>query len=372
MSDAAKRLGQARARLVLAHDARGAFFAPLALRLRLVEDATCPTMATDGEYLIYNPAFVLALKTEELIAVVCHETLHCAYSHFLRREMREPERFNVAADCAINCILRDWGFKLPEGCAYPEMFKLDPGHSMEWYYSRLPKQLPQGWNVGACRDGGAKARKLAKDWQEAAIRACEEARRRGTLPGALEAFVGELLKPVVTWPEFLRNFILTKIKERPVWCPPNKRFVHTGLYVPSMRGEDIGNLILMFDTSGSMGKDELLRAFSEVAGITEQYSCTLTAIFHDVDVYHVTTWASSDGPLPDMPQLRRGGTSHVAPFKAAEDVDEPTAIIAFTDLETCFPDEAPDVPVLWAHVGGGKARVPWGEVIDVDLAEVRE
>lgn len=376
-ASAAKRMSQCRTKLVLGSSAKAAYFAPLAMRLRLAARWDIPTMATDGTHIFYNPSFAMSLKPAQCVAVICHEVLHCVFSHFARRENRPMDRANIAMDLAINPILKDWQFDLPKGCVWPEQFGLEPMKSFEWYYNHLPQGAEGGggsgeggWNVGGVMDGPAKARQLEKDWQEAGIRAAEAARKRGTLPGALEAFVGELLRPAVTWPEYLRNFILTKTKDRMVWCPPSKRFVHSGLYVPSMRGEDIGNLYLTFDTSGSMGQAELLRCLSEVAGITEQYSAKLWMLFHDMEVYHVAEWQSSDGPLPDMPQLRRGGTSHVDAFAWLRDnAEDPTAIICFTDLETQHADTEPDCPVLWAHVGGGKADVPWGEVIEVDLED---
>ncbi|MCU6295065.1 hypothetical protein KWI11_27075, partial [Escherichia coli] len=114
------------------------FFGVLASRLRPVANNTwCRTLAVDGKHLFYNVEFIMGIQdqskksayeeairekhpevTEEqlkemtegltdenLIAVICHEILHCAYDHFLRRGMRDPQRYNRAADYAINQIL---------------------------------------------------------------------------------------------------------------------------------------------------------------------------------------------------------------------------------------------------------------------------
>ena len=114
------------------------FFGVLASRLLPVPNNTwCRTMAVDGKHLYYNVEFVMGIQdqskrdeyaqalrekipdiTDEqveaslngltdqnLVAVICHEILHCAYDHFLRRGMRDPKLFNIAADYAINQIL---------------------------------------------------------------------------------------------------------------------------------------------------------------------------------------------------------------------------------------------------------------------------
>ena len=53
--EAAKRLATTRAKLILGRDAKSAFFATLALRLKLVVDWSCETMATDGKNLALSP-----------------------------------------------------------------------------------------------------------------------------------------------------------------------------------------------------------------------------------------------------------------------------------------------------------------------------
>src|SRR5205823_12746974 len=64
---AAKALAAARARLILGRDAKSAFFACLALRLAPRADPTVPTMATDGQELVYGPEFVDGLPADELL-----------------------------------------------------------------------------------------------------------------------------------------------------------------------------------------------------------------------------------------------------------------------------------------------------------------
>ena len=51
----------ARVKLILGRDADSAFFATLALRLKLAVNWDVPTLATDGRLLAYNPEFVVGL-----------------------------------------------------------------------------------------------------------------------------------------------------------------------------------------------------------------------------------------------------------------------------------------------------------------------
>ncbi|MHC1745343.1 MAG: hypothetical protein AB9873_20260 [Syntrophobacteraceae bacterium] len=56
--------------------------------------------------------------------------------HQARRGERDPRRWNVAGDLAINPILEESGFRLPAGRLLDPAFK---GMSAEAIYSRLPE-----------------------------------------------------------------------------------------------------------------------------------------------------------------------------------------------------------------------------------------
>lgn len=94
------------------------FFGSLALRLRLKADPTCADMWTDGKTLGYNPAFSTALSQKSLVGAMAHEVLHLAFGHHLRRKGREAKLWNRACDLAINHILVESGFILPQGFAH--------------------------------------------------------------------------------------------------------------------------------------------------------------------------------------------------------------------------------------------------------------
>jgi predicted metal-dependent peptidase len=73
------------------------------------------TMAVDGTHLFFNPKFTESLTDKECIGVLMHETAHCALLHCYRRKYREPLRWNVACDKAVNAILAAANIKLPDG-----------------------------------------------------------------------------------------------------------------------------------------------------------------------------------------------------------------------------------------------------------------
>ncbi|MGH7225077.1 MAG: DUF2201 family putative metallopeptidase, partial [Gemmataceae bacterium] len=138
---AATVISAARSRLVLSKDACSAFFAALALRLEALPTWDVPTLATDGERLLFNPEYALALSEREVVGVVAHEVMHCALGHHARRGMRDPMRWNIACDLAVNPVLLGAGFALPQGrllSGEGEFAGWPAGLSAEEYYGRLP------------------------------------------------------------------------------------------------------------------------------------------------------------------------------------------------------------------------------------------
>ena len=98
------------------------FWGVLSLRLAPVEDPSIKTMQTDGISIRYNPGFVTGLSRGLLRTTIAHETMHCAALHHTRRGGRDPRRWNIACDYAINPLLVEAGFELPEGaCSIPPM-----------------------------------------------------------------------------------------------------------------------------------------------------------------------------------------------------------------------------------------------------------
>jgi predicted metal-dependent peptidase len=102
---ASVRIQKARTALLLDH----LFFGALLFRLKGEECRSIRTMATDGVSLYWNPEFVETLNAATLAGTLAHEVMHPALHHHVRRSGRDPVRWNVACDYAINPLLVDAG-----------------------------------------------------------------------------------------------------------------------------------------------------------------------------------------------------------------------------------------------------------------------
>ena len=365
--DTIKKLTKARAGLVLS----APFFASIALQLKLKEDTECETAYTDSVVLGYNPDFIDKLTNAELKAVICHEVLHIAMLHPFRRNNRDQMRWNIACDYAVNPIVKDSGFSLPEGALSDPKFK---DMEAEVIYSMLPDPIKISISIalmGEVRDykqdksdsKGTHGNTLPQQLKSCKItiaRAAAVAKAQGKLPAGLERMIQETLQPKLPWGEILARFITENARNDYTWKTPNKRYLYSGLYLPGLNVPALGTIAVIIDTSGSVSQKELDTFASELHAILSIYPGTdIKVIYVDTKVANVETIDIYDFQL----HAKGGGGTDFRPgftFIEKEDI-LPSCVIYFTDgYCDSFPD-SPDYPVLWILTGKAGFIPPFGE-----------
>lgn len=402
-AEAARSMAKARIALIRGKDAKSAFFASLVMRLQPEPSWSVDTAATDGRRLRYNPEFWQSLPPAQRLGVLVHELLHCSNKHHARRCRREPRLWNVAADLAINPLCLDAGFTLPDGALLTGRDahqKLPVGKSAEWYYRELQKQQAgeesqqpdssgsdkasgegDGNASGSASDAGdpggcggvvdaapdaAGTERSDREWDVIVQQAVHRAQQRGELPGGLAANIAAQRPGQVDWKAVLRRFCQTLARDDYSWSRPNRRYVSQGLYLPSLRSERLGTLVLAVDCSGSCWGDAIFKAFTaELQGVLEVLPARVLILYHDVVVQGEVRELEPDAPLVLTPR-GGGGTNH-RPVFAWIDRHEPDAqaVICLTDLETRLPDVPPSYPVLWCSIEDHSA--PFGEVLKISV-----
>ena len=108
------KLAAARTRLILDKPFLGALV--LRLPMAAADPNWCATTATDARKFYYNPQYIDSLSMSQTQFMLAHEALHCALSHFARRQHRIQHRWDLACDYAINPLLLDDGLTPPPNC----------------------------------------------------------------------------------------------------------------------------------------------------------------------------------------------------------------------------------------------------------------
>ncbi len=214
--------------------------------------------------------------------------------------------------------------------------------------------------------GGEDGNETDLDWLTALAQAANQARDCGDIPGDLLRMVQEMLYPRVNWRELLDRFISARARNDYSWSPPSRRHLHMDIYLPSLSTEQLPEVVLAIDTSGSISPKELAQFSAELSGILESYDTTVRVIWCDTDVKDDQIFCRADLPLELAPK-GGGGTDFRPVFSFIENNNlNPACLIYLSDMECGnFPIIDPDYPVLWARTGGGGRTPPFGEMIDV-------
>jgi predicted metal-dependent peptidase len=385
-SSQAERISRARMAVIL--DAP--FFGSLLMRLRMIEDPSVETFCTNGKVIRYSPEFAASLDDAELRGVLVHEVCHCAQGHLWRMGSRDPQKWNVAADYAINTLLESYvaeqkqAFEAKHGSnrflppwALSKGGLIDPAFknlSSEEIYARLP----DGPNSGGGSAGGqavgpgqfeapdedpAAPTTSEQDWKIAVTQAATVQKMQGKLPASLQRFVEELLEPKVPWREVLREFVRQHARDDYSFRRPNRRYAGNGVMLPSLYSERMGRLAIGVDTSGSI-TDEVLAEFqAEIqAALDECQPECVEVIYCDAAVNGVQEFLPGDAVR--LTPKGGGGTDFTPVFEhICQSGSDPVACIYLTDGYGTFPEKEPAYPVLWATTAS--EEFPWGQVVAV-------
>ena len=360
-----KKLTKARTQLVLDHP----FFGSLALRMKLIEDESVDTAYTDGVVMGYNPAFIEKLTLPETKWLIAHEVMHLACMHHTRRESRDLDRWNKAADYVVNAVLSDSGFTPPQGILFNPSFA---GKSAEAIYALLPENPSDGdggnGNYGEVRDAPGSCdgnmKQAEADVRVQMAQALQQAKVMGNLPGGVQRLVQEVLYPPLDWRELLRHFVEQSARKDYSWMSPSRRYLYQGLCLPGLYSKDLGHVVIAVDTSSSIDVDALTRFASEISAVLEAFETLIDVVCCDTRIRDHQQYDRQDLPLMLAPK-GGGGTSFIPVFEWVEDQNlVPCCLIYLTDLECSrFPRNVPGYPVLWVQTGNSGYRVPFGDVI---------
>lgn len=380
MSKAAKQISKARAGLIIDQP----FFASLLLPMPISESEEIPTFATDGDRIIYNPTWASTLTQDETTFVMAHEVLHCVFDHMGRRESRNANRWNIAADYIINDILtKEKIGRMPSGGLLDSALVLKGNGTAEGVYKLLPKDsekkgpgkqggamdsvLDAGSDMGTKPVDAATTAQKSSDMKVRVIQARNAAKMQGKLSAGIDRLVTQATKPVVDWREVLRRFISERAKVDYSFAKPKRRFLGEDLYLPSLTGEKMGALVVAVDCSGSVDEKLLSKFASEINAIRQDvHPSKIDVIYFDSRVLKTECFEGEQDV--SLNPIGGGGTAFSPVFEYIDkQAETPIACIFLTDL--CCNDfgPVPSYPVLWAVLekSGGKLEAPFGEIVEV-------
>lgn len=381
MSQQVSKISKAKARLLMNHP----FFATLLLRTPVLVQSMSnhghpiELAATDGEHIYYNPEFLEKCTVDDVMTVLAHEIGHDSLLHSLRREARNPDQWNQAGDHAINLMLEDQGFKCPK--SVPGGWLADRQYK-SWSADRIYDDIRR--KDDGSGGGGGKGGKGGKDWlhgdvlpnpaktPEDQAKAMQQAKQRvaaaanmarmaGKLSGELERMVNDFLEAKVHWTDVLRDFMTKIVKARDSWSRRNRRL--NSIYLPTRRSTEMGPIIFIPDTSGSMWGDDMEKICSEMSHCAQQTRPeNIRVVWADTRVAGEQVFDPVEFAFSKLVPAGGGGTDMRVPLKYVERYN-PQVVVLMTDGYTPWPDREPPFPLIVICTTDQKC--PVGQVIRI-------
>jgi len=327
-----------------------------------------------------------------LTFVVMHETMHKAYRHlttWTKLQKENAQITNMACDYVINLQIIDMDkqaqiLKMPthEGKAIGLIDERFRGMNVKQVYDILKQEEPEGGYGGGGMDehDWEGAQSMTKEEAEALQKEVDQAIRQGLITynkihgdgaGGLSRELGELLEPEVNWKDQLREFVKATCNARDAssWRKVNRRFLGSGVYLPSLIGESVGHLVIGIDTSGSIGGHELNEFLTEVQAIADEvHPNKVDLLYWDSEVAGHEEYGMHDFKNITTSTKPKGGggtaPSCVSSYLKSKNIN-PEAVIMLTD--GYVPDWGSEwtAPVLWTIVRNRHANPSVGKAIHI-------
>lgn len=363
---------------------------------RTVDDKV-KTACTNGRDELYGRAFIETLTDAELRFLVLHECYHKLYRHLTTwRHLYEDnaQLANAACDYVINIKLTDDnsdGFAIMpkvglcdakyRGMDSAQVYKLlkddqqDSGGGQGDGSGDGESGAPSGTGLddhdweGAQGMTAEQTKELARDLDEA-IR--QGALAAGKLGSGGDRMFDDLLETKIDWREMLREFIATTCQgnDYSTWKRPNRRFVSSGYYMPSGVSEQVGELVIAIDTSGSIGGRELSKFLGEVKGICDQVKPDVVRLLYwdtEVCADEKYTGVEVENIVQSTKPAGGGGTNvECVPEYMSQHGVKPQAVVVLTDGYLGGSWGQWVCPVLWCIVGNKSARPDVGKYVHVE------
>ncbi len=418
--DVENKLAAARTQLILDKPFLGALV--LRLPMKAANPDWCEKVATDARYFYYNPEYVEHLSVAQLQFVLAHEALHCALSHFARREHRHKFRWDIACDHAINPLLLEDNLIPPSGVWIEESYKgmtaeeiypyIDENNTNEPMDKHIYEGEEQGNEGGKGADNTAPSseecdaqgnshldetqrsdnfadqgetqqqtnsnnladkpppltdtekQNLDTQWRQRLAGATQQAMQAGKLSGAMARLIDHLLQPRLPWRSLLARYMTMTARDDYSYSRPSRR--EGNAIFPSLRSVEL-NITVAIDISGSISDNEIAECLTEINNLKGQLRAKITLLACDADLAEECPWQFESWEEFQMPLAITGGggTDFRPVFDYVAKCDkQPDLLVYFTDAEGIFPEYTPTYPVIWLIKG--KHKIPWGQRVQLN------
>lgn len=372
------------------------WFGQLSCYLNVKENKKIPTACIDiAGNLYYNPDWMDKLTDEQIRGILCHEVLHLALQHIPRCGDRQQDLWNVACDLKVNMeVARESGMDLTKNCIKPESYgdqynfqgnkitgvnektaenlyveirkkmKRAPSNTMIDLIiaTNNPQEKEELEKAGIKPIDPGSVPAMSRSWQSRVYSAGQIA--KGDCPAGVARELYKLENSELPWHNILKQRF-RKMAVKQSWKRPSKRFLP--FYFPGRTRNEGIKVVAAVDTSGSMSREQITKAISEMYGLTKAFPfMELWVCDCDAAVYEAKKVKPYD--LSKLLLSGGGGTDFRPVFNwVRKDLkDDIDCLLFFTDLMGTFPDKKPPYETFWI-TDTKNGSVPFGRKLVLEV-----
>jgi predicted metal-dependent peptidase len=356
--------------------------------------------AVDEAWRLYiDPETVEKQSVPLLGALLVHHAGHLVRDHAGRAKSLGVERkmnkdWALAADAEINDDLIGTGLRMPDDRIVPQELGWKAGRLAEEYYHAPHLDTESEPDCGSGSDGRVRDWELRGDQGSGlppgeqhllrsqvaseVLRYCKEG--VGRLSAGWRRWAEDLLEPKVDWRRVLAAEIrkgLSTVSGRVDYTyrrPSRRASASPDIVMPALE-RPVPEVLVLCDTSGSMGDEELATVLAEVDGLLKGVGLARNR----VRVMAVDAAVQTVQSVTNARQLNLvggGGTDMGAGLAAAARLrPRPSVVVVLTDGMTPWPGQAPKgmqvvVGMIGNRTQGGRpwAAPAWARVVPIDAA----
>lgn len=369
--------------------------------------------STDGKYIYINEELWQNYNKREKLAIIFHEWMHVSLFHPKRAKGKVLRTWGFAADFVVDAIIEEnmSNMDLPDGSYYDPSFSNKCVEEIyEYLYTEsqkkkqegnLPK-LPGHKNQGSKGNGNKPGQgngtcdkndaidQLAKgeypgglsddlleeslecssseqELKEEILKAAENHKKiKGSLPAFYQRIITEIKKSKAPWQQIFHSLVKQVIYSGGIrsYAHPKSWAWIFGIALPGENSYKKPNIVLIYDTSGSIGQNELNLFNNEVKKVlTLCDKCTIitsdTIVHEQVRIRKISQLVGENAKV----KFRGGGgTCFISALKAACSL-HPDLIIYLTDGYGNFGKKPKNLPKLLWVINNDYVKPPFGKYI---------
>lgn len=366
-----EKISRAKAKLLVDYP----FFGTIASRLELVQNDDIQAFLNDGIKLQYNSDFINEASIEELEFVFANGAMHASLEYESRKNNRSGWLWQLSRDYAINDMLVQNGLHRPYQAHYSERFN---GLYAEEIYADLKAdiirdadELPDNEGDDVNSESKSESSESPKDnrleesslssnsdqdiqdqtldqqlFEEFTHSTLAKEEKSSDLPASLERFFNFDFSSKYDWRDELRDAIDKFARDDYTQMPPNKKFLSSGIYLPSSTSETF-NLVIAIDSSGSIDDKALSEFLDEINSLMlsiAKYKIDVLVCDYKIRLHKVFY----SGEFLDI-EVDGGGATDFRPVFEFIDKNlfNTKLLVYFSDLDGIYPKEMPSFEVKW-------------------------